>query len=114
MSNRFARGKHAFGFCDICGFRSALGDLKPLVIKMKVTNILACKECWNEDHPQLRVGMYPVYDPQALRNPRPDLGLEASRDIDWDPVEPGEQVIYLQLENGNPIQLENGVSLETE
>ena len=31
-----------------------------------------CPECWDPDHPQLQLGMYPVDDPQALRNPRPD------------------------------------------
>ena len=35
-------------------------------------NILVCPECWEEDHPQLLLGMYPINDPQALQNPRPD------------------------------------------
>jgi len=33
---------------------------------------LVCKQCWEKDHPQLQLGMYPVDDPQAVRNPRPD------------------------------------------
>lgn len=57
--------------------------------------MLVCPECWEQDHPQLMLGMYPVADPQALRNPRPDRsyyasGLlpsgypgEGSRDIQW-------------------------------
>lgn len=56
----------------MCGFRYKLTELKPLTIKTKVTNILACPECWNQDQPQLQLGMYPVNDPQAVRNPRPD------------------------------------------
>lgn len=72
MPNRFARGKRAIAECDICGQRFKLRQLKRLTIKTKNTNILACPECWNPDHPQLQLGMYPVDDPQALRNPRPD------------------------------------------
>jgi hypothetical protein len=72
MPSKFALGKHAFGFCDYCGFRYPLKALKPLVIKTKPTNILVCVSCWTPDQPQLQLGMYPVNDPQALRNPRPD------------------------------------------
>jgi hypothetical protein len=72
MPNRFASGKGAVSQCDRCGFRYKLKQLKELIIKRKKTNILVCPECWEPDHPQLLVGMYPVEDPQALRNPRPD------------------------------------------
>ena len=72
MPNRFASGKRAISECDICGFRYKLKQLRRLVIKTKNVNILACPTCWNPDHPQLQLGMYPVDDPQALRNPRPD------------------------------------------
>jgi len=84
MSNRFASGKKALGICDVCGFQYKLGELKDLVKKGKVTNVKACPECWNPDQPQLRLGEFPVDDPQALRNPRPDSAeLVASRDIQW-------------------------------
>ena len=72
MSVKYSSGKWAHGFCDRCSQRFQLKDLKKLTIKTKVTNILVCKSCWDFDHPQLLIGMYPVYDPQALRNPRPD------------------------------------------
>ena len=72
MGNRFAAGKRAISECDRCGFRFKLKDLKGLVIKTKNVNILVCPQCWEPDHPQLLLGMYPVDDPQALRNPRPD------------------------------------------
>lgn len=72
MASKFAFGKHSFGYCDYCGFRYPLKTLKPLVIKTKPTNILVCPTCWVPDQPQLQLGMYPVNDPQALRNPRPD------------------------------------------
>jgi hypothetical protein len=44
-----------------------------LTIKTKSVNILVCPECWEADHPQLKLGMYPVNDPQAVRNPRSDV-----------------------------------------
>ena len=72
MGNRFAAGKRAISECDRCGFRFKLKNLKGLVIKTKNVNILVCPQCWEPDHPQLLLGMYPVDDPQALRNPRPD------------------------------------------
>lgn len=95
MGNRFANGNRAIAECDRCGQRYKLKQLKPLVIKTKQVNILVCPECWEPDHPQLQLGMYPVDDPQALRNPRRDnsytqsgitesgtLG-EGSRIIEW-------------------------------
>lgn len=72
MPNRFASGKKAIAECDVCGFRYKLKELKSLTIKTRSTNILACPACWTPDQPQLQLGMYPVDDPQALRNPRPD------------------------------------------
>lgn len=72
MSNRFANGARAWGVCDVCGFRFDLKRLKNLVVKTKRTEIRACPQCWSMDHPQLQLGMYPVSDPQAIRDPRPD------------------------------------------
>lgn len=72
MGNRFASGKRAIAECDRCGFRYLLKDLKKEIVKTKEHNTLVCWQCWDPDHPQLQLGMYPVDDPQALRNPRPD------------------------------------------
>ena len=86
MGNRFASGKHAIADCDICGFQYKLKVLKPLTIKSKNVNILVCPECWVPDQPQLQLGMFPVDDPQGLRNPRPDLTYytqNGSRRIQW-------------------------------
>lgn len=95
MGNRYASNKIAIAICDRCGFRFRLRELRTLVIKTKQVNMLVCKECWEPDQPQLQLGMYPVDDPQALRNPRPDntyvqsgvladgsIG-EGSRNIQW-------------------------------
>jgi len=72
VPNRFASGKWAISQCDRCGFRYKLKELKSIVIKTKNVNLLVCPTCWEPDQPQLQLGMYPVDDPQALRNPRPD------------------------------------------
>ena len=111
MPTKYALGKRAISECDRCGFQFKLKELKTIVIKTKNVNLLVCPECWEPDQPQLQLGMYPVNDPQALRNPRPDTtyqqagytGLQivsgasnlgaggpsgGSRDIQWgwDPV----------------------------
>jgi hypothetical protein len=72
MGNRFAAGKRAISECDRCGQRFLLKLLKTEIIKTKKYDLLVCPECWDPDHPQLQLGMWPVDDPQALRNPRPD------------------------------------------
>lgn len=107
MGNRYASSRQAIAICDRCGFRFRLRELRELVIKTKKVNMLVCNSCWDPDHPQLQLGMYPVDDPQALRNPRPDntyyqsgvladgsLG-EGSRDIywGWNPVGGGDSAI---------------------
>jgi hypothetical protein len=78
MGNRFASGKNAISECDRCGQRFKLKVLKTEIIKLKNYNLLVCPECWDPDHPQLQLGMFPVDDPQALRNPRPDRSYKVS------------------------------------
>jgi hypothetical protein len=72
MGNRFSSAKHSIAECDRCGFRYKLKELKKLTIKTKQVSIKVCPTCWEEDQPQLQLGMYPVQDPQAVREPRPD------------------------------------------
>ena len=74
MPNTFANGKRAIAECDRCGFRFRLNQLRTLVIKTKNINFKVCDSCWEPDHPQLQLGMYPISDPQALRDPRTDRG----------------------------------------
>jgi len=95
MATPFASGKYAIAECDRCGQRYKLKQLKMEVIKTKLYQLKVCDACWDPDQPQLQLGMYPVYDPQALYQPRPDTtyvtaGLNAagnltggSRDIQW-------------------------------
>jgi hypothetical protein len=79
MPSKFASGKNAIAQCDRCGFRFKLRDLRSLTIKTKQVSIKVCRDCWEPDHPQLQLGLYPVNDPQAVRDPRPDTSLAASR-----------------------------------
>ena len=95
MPNRFASGKYSIAICDLCGFQFKLKKLRTQVVKTKQINDKVCPECWSPDHPQLQLGMYPVEDPQAVRNPRRDTtyvtsGINVdgfpsggSRDIQW-------------------------------
>lgn len=78
MGNRFASGKYAIAQCDRCDQRFKLSLLRREVIKTKNYELLVCPECWDPDQPQLQLGMYPVDDPQGLRNPRPDRSYKVS------------------------------------
>jgi hypothetical protein len=114
MANRFANGAKAFSFCDVCGFRFDLKKLKNLVVKTKQTQIKACPQCWTPDQPQLQLGMYPVADPQAIRDPRPDTntwyqsgtnGLQTDTVSGTGPLQegfPGEGMLVIQW-GWNPI-----------
>jgi hypothetical protein len=95
MGNRFASAKNSIAMCDRCGFQFKLTNLRKEIVKTKTFNTLVCPDCWDPDQPQLQLGMYPVDDPQAVRNPRRDTTyVEAgvntqgfttggSRDIQW-------------------------------
>ena len=78
MGNRFSSGKNAIAECDRCGFRFKLHELRKEIIKTKNYNLLVCQTCWDPDQPQLQLGMYPVDDPQGVRDPRPDLSYYQS------------------------------------
>ena len=78
MPSRFASGKYAIAECDRCAQRYKLKELKKQVLKTKLYNIKVCPSCWDPDQPQLSLGLYPVNDPQAVREPRPDVSYLAS------------------------------------
>jgi hypothetical protein len=95
MTSQYASGKYAIAECDRCGQRYKLRELKKEIIKTKLFQIKVCPTCWDPDQPQLSLGLYPVQDPQAVREPRPDVtyvtsGTNAdgfpsggSRDTQW-------------------------------
>jgi len=78
MATQYASGKYSIAECDRCGQRYMLKELKKEIIKTKLFQIKVCPECWDPDQPQLSLGLYPVYDPQAVREPRPDVSYYAS------------------------------------
>ena len=100
MGNRFSSARHSIAECDRCGFRYKLKDLKILIIKTKQVQIKVCNTCWEPDQPQLQLGMYPVDDPQAVREPRPDnsyyqsgySGLQLTTNTDFGDPSGGSRV----------------------
>tara|TARA_R100000900_G_scaffold145182_2_gene130401 strand:+ start:99 stop:443 length:345 start_codon:yes stop_codon:yes gene_type:complete len=83
----YARGKYAFGFCDVTGFRYKLRDLVPLIRDGRDTGFRVGYDVLDKDNPQYELGRMNMSDPQALRNPRPDNSLSASRRLgSFDPV----------------------------
>lgn len=86
MSQQFATGKNAIAICDRCGLQFDYKELRTQIVNMVDTGLLVCSECLDQDHPQYQVGMWPIDDPQALRDPRPsdnsDRGLYG-----WSPIQ---------------------------
>lgn len=78
MPNKFASGKYAIAECDRCAQRYKLQDLRIQTLKTKPYRVKVCRSCWDPDHPQLQLGMFPVNDPQAVREPRPDVSYQVS------------------------------------
>jgi len=100
MSSKYSSGKHSIAECDRCGFRYKLKELRKLTIKTKNVNIKVCQTCWEPDQPQLSLGLYPVNDPQAVREPRPDVsyyqsgytGLQLTNNTDFGDPSGGSRV----------------------
>jgi hypothetical protein len=78
MATKFASGKYAIAECDRCAQRYKLKELKIQILKTRPFRIKVCPTCWDPDQPQLSLGMYPVDDPQAVREPRPDVSYLVS------------------------------------
>ena len=108
MGNRFSSGKNSIAQCDRCGFRFKLTSLRKEVIKTKTYNLLVCDSCWDPDQPQLQLGMYPVNDPQALRNPRPDTtylqaGLTGLQVLSVSPPDPTASISFGDPSGGSRV-----------
>jgi hypothetical protein len=78
MPTPYASGKYSIAECDRCGQRYKLKQLKVEIIKTKLYQLKVCEACWDPDQPQLQLGMYPVNDPQAVYQPRPDTTYVAA------------------------------------
>ena len=100
MPSKYASGKHSIAECDRCGFRYKLKELRKLTIKTKQVSIKVCQNCWEPDQPQLSLGLYPVNDPQAVREPRPDVsyrqagytGLQLTENTDFGDPSGGSRI----------------------
>lgn len=78
---------HAIGFCDRCGFKYKLADLREEVRDKRKTGIKTCPTCYEPDHEQLQVGKKRIVDPIALPGARTDTSLTESRSVfSWNPV----------------------------
>ena len=83
----YAKGKYAFGFCDKTGFRYPLKDLVYEYNNGIKTGFLVGKDVADPDQPQNFLGRVKIFDPQSLRNPRPDTSQNESRQLfGWNPV----------------------------
>lgn len=97
MGNRFSSGKNSIAQCDRCDQRFKLHQLRIEIVKTKPYQLKVCRQCWDPDHPQLQLGMYPVDDPQGVRDPRPDRSYVTGG------------LTGLQIDVGNlPIESESG------
>jgi hypothetical protein len=84
---QFASGRHSESICDRCGLTVKYTALKRQFIDRADSGLLVCSECLDIDHEQYDVGRYPIFDPQALRNPRPDNNrLQGVSLFGWNPL----------------------------
>jgi hypothetical protein len=110
----YAYGKRAFGFCDRCAQRYPLQTLQKQIYNQIPINLLVCPECLDVDNPQLQLGKYPVIDPIALRNPRPDTSQAESRALfGWYPVESVNSPVVPGVTNIAGVVGNNAVDLTT-
>jgi len=65
----FASNKNPYGICDRCGFRYYLKQLRK-----EWNGLKTCPECYEPKHPQLEPRTN-LTDPQAVREPRPDISV---------------------------------------
>jgi hypothetical protein len=108
MPSRYSSGKYSIAQCDRCDERFMLKDLKKEIIKTRLFNLKVCPECWDPDQPQLQLGMYPVDDPQALRNPRRDTtylqaGLTGLQILTVNPPDPTAAISFGDPSGGSRV-----------
>ena len=116
MTVPFASSKKVIAECDICGFRFKLRQLRNIITRGRNTNLKACPDCFSPDHPQNKLGLYPVRDPQAVRDPRPDFaGNPSSRNTQWgwDPVGDGKNIYGLRTNRLEAVSAVGEVTVTT-
>ena len=63
----YASGKYSLAICDRCGFRYRYKELRK-----EWNNLFVCRECYEPKAPQIAPVPH-VADPEAIRDPRPQL-----------------------------------------
>ena len=111
--SKYARGKYAFGFCDLTGFRYPLRELKPEVVEGKLTGSHVGFDVWSPDQPQNWLGAIPVSDPQALWDPRPQGGTAGRGLFAWDPVGDGNTYPILGPEAMQTMRIASSIGTPT-
>jgi hypothetical protein len=112
MSQPYASGRHSVGICDRCARKYPLTELKWQWINLRNSNLLVCPDCLDVDHPQYQLGRFPIYDPQALENPRPDQKNDAALVVPQNYyVLPGGVGSYASTPNAAPVQITGDISL---
>lgn len=81
----YATGKHAFQICDRCARRVRYGELTDQIMDRRSTGLLVCRQCLDEDHPQLQVGRLRIRDPQSLRDQRGEDYRLSRGTFGWSP-----------------------------
>lgn len=96
---KYASNPLALGLCDRCGFPYRLKELHTEFYDLRPNGLKVCKDCLDKDHPQLQLGRVRVFDPQSLRDPRPDIDYHTSTTyFGWNPVgNPITNTIYSHL-----------------
>jgi len=75
----YAKGKHAFGFCDRTGFRYPIHQLVVEIQNCIPTGFRVGYDVVDPDQPQNFLGRVKINDPQSLRNPRPERKIEGTK-----------------------------------
>jgi len=90
----------ALGLCDRCGFSFKLNELREEIFDERPNGLLVCSVCLDVDNPQLQLGRMKIDDPQALLDPRPDVGVPGSTGLfGWLPI--GNPLTNIQCQVGN-------------
>ena len=85
--SEFASEKRALGLCDRCGRVYRLKELKEETYAGEPRGNRVCPSCFDQDHPQLLIGLARTGDPMGLEDARPDVSIDDSTSFaGWKPV----------------------------
>ena len=77
----YATGKKSLAICDRCGCREKHVLMAFQVVNSVRTGLRVCRDCMDQDHPQLRLNRLRIDDPQALQNARPESDKYTQREL---------------------------------